>query len=224
MWKDVDWEKDEWCLPAIDREKIESLFYDKKKLKAMKAAAAGGGGEEDDAAAAAAAKKKEEVCLLDSKRAYNGSVIMSQFRGDPKEIVAGIQRWSDDRLPPNAVDALLKIVPTKEEVELLNAYDGPESHLRKLEQFMKKLAAIPRLEGRLKAFKFKHQWENNENEVKVGLDTLEGACTEIMQSESLKRILKMILAIGNYMNAGKNQVKRKNKKKEKKKKKKKKSN
>ena len=49
---------------------------------------------------------------------------------------------------PDQLSALLSILPSAEDVELVQQYDGPASTLGKAEQFFKAVAGVPRYQAR----------------------------------------------------------------------------
>ncbi len=90
----------------------------------------------------------------------------------------------------------------QEEEQLLCAYEGPLDSLGKVELFFLNLLAIPRLRVRLEALEFKLRFDEACCGVQTRLDAVAAACREINGSRGLVAVLELVLAMGNYMNAG----------------------
>jgi hypothetical protein len=94
-------------------------------------------------------------------------------------------------------------VPNAEERELVMGV-APEDVplLGKAEEFMRAVQDVPRLEQRLKCWAFKRRFDSAVAEIKPQIETLLKAAEQLLTSQELVDLLKMTLAVGNYMNGG----------------------
>ena len=74
--------------------------------------------------------------------------------------------------------------------------------LDKPEILLKSLADIPRLEGRLKAMKFKSQMETDIEQWQKQVEQLTEGCSCVQESEKLRALFQVVLDVGNALNAG----------------------
>ena len=98
---------------------------------------------------------------------------------------------------------LLEVVPTAEERRLLLEFGGDVGSLERPEQLLRTLACIPRLEGRLRAMRFKAQLEIDLEELMLTpVAELGAACEAVGGSQPLHALLQVVLDVGNALNAG----------------------
>jgi len=100
----------------------------------------------------------------------------------------------------SCVQVLLPLVPTSEEVTLLQDYDGDKSQLGKVEKTFMAVMDVPQYEARLKCLKFKLQFNDLLAEIEKKSNTVRRALDDISDSQALKGSLAFILAVGNYLN------------------------
>jgi len=81
------------------------------------------------------------------------------------------------------------------------SYDGDEHELGATEQFFRALAKIPRVEKRLDACLFKFQFTQIMEETEEQVGVYDVASQALMDSKNLKKIMALILRMGNYLNA-----------------------
>ncbi len=98
------------------------------------------------------------------------------------------------------MQVLLPLVPTPEEITLLQDYDGDKSNLGKVEKTFMAVMDVPQYEARLKCLKFKLQFEDLLSEIEGKSNTIRRALDDISDSSAMKGSLAFILAIGNYLN------------------------
>ena len=104
------------------------------------------------------------------------------------------------------VKALKQLAPAEEDIELVSDFAAqPGNSITSLgpaEQYIHHIMGIPRLAKRLECWIFKRRFEADISEVLPDLQTLVRSAEEISTSTKFKDLLKTVLAIGNYMNAG----------------------
>lgn len=73
--------------------------------------------------------------------------------------------------------------------------------LGKAEQLFYELGKVPRLKARLQALQFRHVFVQQEGAVRKQLSTIHAATEEIVQSPRFRRLLEIVLTLGNTLNA-----------------------
>lgn len=79
---------------------------------------------------------------------------------------------------------------------------NPEIPLDKPEQFLVELAEIPNFAERIACFMFQSEYEDNINTIDSKLHNIKSTCEMLSNAESVKNVMSIILALGNYMNGG----------------------
>ncbi|KAI9142770.1 formin homology 2 domain-containing protein [Paraphysoderma sedebokerense] len=186
----------------IDVTELEELFAMNNPVKKEAAPADGA------TPAAPTAAKSKNICLIDSKRAYNIGIMVSRIKMAFPEMRQAILAVQEDKLTEQLLNQFLANAPTSDEAEILNDYaQGTQEErsakiadLDKAEQFLCEMMVIPRYEQRLKALVFKRKFNERFEDIKPSIHTVLSASKELQTSKKLKRMLEVILAIGNYMN------------------------
>jgi len=183
---------DEMIIVKISSSELEDLFP-----------AAAPKTEKDTAKEAKDAEKKANqlVALLDPRRSNNVSIVLSQFKITTEALKKATEDADDTVLNSDSVEALLKYLPTQEEVEMVRGYPEPEK-LAKAEKFYLDISSIQRMEKKLKGMDFKSKFGYNIDKVKEDLEALINCVDVLSTSTKLKQVNQIILAIGNYLNSG----------------------
>lgn len=201
VWNDLSDQK-----VPLDASEFESLFCLSKPKTA---------GAEDEGKDSAAPGKDDRrastvgggapsvVTLVDGQRGQNVAIAIARFRPLTHEALRdAILSMDEKALPVEKVTTLLKCIPTPEEIEMVQGYDGPPEQLGNPERFFLAMAQIPRLQRRLELFLFKQtfaaQLEEARGKVQLCLRTL----TTLRESKALRKTLEYVLALGNYLNGG----------------------
>ncbi|KAK8975852.1 hypothetical protein V6N11_057689 [Hibiscus sabdariffa] len=179
--------------PEIDMSELENLFS---------AAAPNSGRGGKSSTRTAHAPKSEKVTLIDHRRAYNCEIMLSKVKVPLPELMSSVLALDESALDVDQVDNLIKICPTKEEMELLKGYTGEKEKLGKCEQFFLELMKIPRVESKLRVYSFKKQFRSQVSDLRRSLNVVNSTAEEIRNSAKLKRIMQTILSLGNALNQG----------------------
>ncbi|XP_068085299.1 protein cappuccino isoform X2 [Anabrus simplex] len=156
-------------------------------------------------------KKKEEkpskqqaVKILDSKRSQNVGILASSLHVDFSEIENAIYNFDTSVVNMEALQQIYEARATAEELEMIRAHttSKPDVPLDKPEQFLHELAEIPNFAERIACFMFQAEFDDGISSIESKLNNIKCTCQFLMTSESLKTILAIILALGNYMNGG----------------------
>ena len=173
----------------IDLEELERLFSLEERAK-------------KSAAKAPAKKKQTTVSLLDPKVGNNCAIALSKFRMPNEDLCAAVWAMDHRVLDEEAVESLLPFVPTSEEKEALAAYSGAEDALGRAERYYRLIMHIPRLAQRLRSWDIAYKFEPRVEYVRSQQEAAILACRAVKTSKHFKRLLELILAVGNVLNAG----------------------
>ncbi|KAM7477150.1 hypothetical protein LguiB_024393 [Lonicera macranthoides] len=179
LWAEAQKSGEASTAPEIDISELEALF----SAAAPNAGRRGSSGKSNSRAALG--QKSEKVQLIDHRRAYNCEIMLSKVKVPLPDLMASVLSLEDSALDEDQVDNLIKFCPTKEEMEMLKAYNGEKDKLGKCEQFFLELMQVPRTESKLRVFSFRIQFRS-----------------QIRSSTKLKKVMQTILSLGNALNQG----------------------
>ncbi|CAO3598600.1 unnamed protein product [Absidia cylindrospora] len=145
-------------------------------------------------------RKQPLMTLLEFNRANNIAIMLARIKLTYPEIRDAIWNIDDNRLTIDNLMAIRQYIPTKEEIEIIQEYDGDIDMLGNAERYFKAIMYIPRLADRIGSMIFRRKFHYELQEILPGLDTLQCAIDELRHSHRFKTVLKTILAIGNYLN------------------------
>ncbi|CAK9013594.1 Formin-like protein 20 (AtFH20) [Durusdinium trenchii] len=144
--------------------------------------------------------KSAGVCLLDRNRAQQLAIV---FRRSPVPLqkLCSALLTLDFSLPlgDEELEGLIQAWPTKADFEEVAKYTGPTEHLRDVEQCIKQMAQVPRSEARLRLLRLSRSLDGLDRLLEQFV-LLRSACEELLNSETLKRLLDEALIMGNYIN------------------------
>ncbi|KAG5189667.1 hypothetical protein JKP88DRAFT_347642 [Tribonema minus] len=171
----------------------------------------GGQAAEDEAKRKAEEDKKKkaaaQINLLDPKTLQNVGITLAKFRMSNNEIVGAVVRMDEEKLD-------LDKAPKDDEITTLKDFDGDKEKLGKVEKFFLLTMGIPRYTSRLEAWIFKMSFQHDVALLEETLEILNTAISQasrrtlarplciVEDSESLRKLLQLMLAIGNFLNAG----------------------
>lgn len=186
---------------------LAEAFAEKPKEKKTdaKGDAKGAGEAEAAAAAAAAAKKKkasEKVELLDGKTLRNNGIVFKRFRTKPEDVRDALVAMDLSKFDMDKLIALRGISPNMEDLAKLKEYHDDLSKLDEVSLFMVLTARIPRYQARLDCALFMSGFGNDATFLSEKLALVSEAVEEVVDSKRLKRLIEVVLAMGNYLNEG----------------------
>ncbi|XP_024012614.1 formin-like protein 13 [Eutrema salsugineum] len=146
--------------------------------------------------------KLEKVRLIESKRAYNCEIMLSNVKVPLQDLMYSVLNLEESALDADKVENLIKFCPTTEEIEKLTGYNGDKDMLGKCELFFLEMMKVPRVEKKLRVLSFKIQFCSQISELRNSLSVVNSAAEQIKSSEKFKRIMQTILALGNALNQG----------------------
>uniref|UniRef100_A0A4W6FMY1 Formin like 2 n=1 Tax=Lates calcarifer TaxID=8187 RepID=A0A4W6FMY1_LATCA len=141
-------------------------------------------------------KGPNKVTLLDSNRAKNLAITLRKVGKTPEEICKAIQIFDLRTLPVDFVECLMRFQPTENEIKILR-------HLTDEDRFMMQFSKIERLMQKMTIMAFIGNFCESIQMLTPQLHAVIAASVSIKSSQKLKKILEIILALGNYMNSSK---------------------
>uniref|UniRef100_A0A671M1I5 Disheveled-associated activator of morphogenesis 1-like n=1 Tax=Sinocyclocheilus anshuiensis TaxID=1608454 RepID=A0A671M1I5_9TELE len=105
-------------------------------------------------------------------------------------------------LPKDMLEQMLKFVPEKCDVDLLEEHKHELDRMAKADRFLYEMSRINHYQQRLQSLYFKKKFAERISEIKPKVEALSKASKEVLHSRNLKQLLEVVLAFGNYMNKG----------------------
>lgn len=144
----------------------------------------------------------ELVSILDSKRSMNIGIFLKQFKRPLKDMIEDIKSGRSHGFGCGKLQEMCKLLPDKGEVKQLVGFKGERSALPEADLFMLLLIQIPCYEERLNCLVLKEEFSPLMKEMKEVIRTLTSAGRELLESDHLHSVIRLVLKTGNYMNAG----------------------
>nr|XP_057936021.1 FH2 domain-containing protein 1-like [Doryrhamphus excisus]XP_057936022.1 FH2 domain-containing protein 1-like [Doryrhamphus excisus] len=182
----------------LDTDHIEELFSHKQAQQHLNAL----GRHSVRGTPAAAAPGGELVTILGSKRSMNIGIFLKQFKRPVADLIEDIRAGSGLAFGYGKLRELCKLLPDEGEVKQLLKFEGDQSALPDADLFMLMLVQIPSYEERLSSLVLKEEFFPFMAEMRGFIDTLKAAGNELLDSDSLHSVIRLVLKTGNYMNAG----------------------
>ncbi|XP_061734959.1 formin-like protein 2 isoform X2 [Nerophis ophidion] len=151
-------------------------------------------------------KGPNKVTLLDSNRAKNLAITLRKVGKTPEEICKAIQLIDLRTLPVDFVECLMRFQPTENEVKTMRQFEKerkPVESLTDEDRFMMQFSKIERLMQKMTIMAFIGNFTESLQMLTPQLHAVIAASVSIKSSQKLKKILEIILALGNYMNSSK---------------------
>uniref|UniRef100_A0A8C7TM10 Dishevelled associated activator of morphogenesis 1a n=1 Tax=Oncorhynchus mykiss TaxID=8022 RepID=A0A8C7TM10_ONCMY len=190
VFKILDLEDIEKTFSAYQRQQFQILTHSKEQFKES----------EDDTVTS---KKVKELSVIDGRRAQNCNILLSRLKLTNEEIKRAILTMDEQEdLPKDMLEQLLKFVPEKSDVDLLEEHKHELDRMAKADRFLYEMSRINHYQQRLQSLYFKKKFAERIVEVKPKVEALTRASKEMLQSRNLKQLLEVVLAFGNYMNKG----------------------
>ncbi|NXO65693.1 FMNL2 protein, partial [Phainopepla nitens] len=151
-------------------------------------------------------KGSSKVTLLDANRAKNLAITLRKAGKTADEICKAIHVFDLKTLPVDFVECLMRFLPTENEVKVLRLYERERKPLENLsdeDRFMMQFSKIERLMQKMTIMAFIGNFAESIQMLTPQLHAIIAASVSIKSSQKLKKILEIILALGNYMNSSK---------------------
>ncbi|KAK3541983.1 hypothetical protein QTP86_009221 [Hemibagrus guttatus] len=148
-------------------------------------------------------KKVKELSVIDGRRAQNCNILLSRLKLSNEEMKRAIMTMDEQEdLPKDMLEQMLKFIPEKSDVDLLEEHKHELDRMAKADRFLYEMSRINHYQQRLQSLYFKKKFAERIAEIKPKVEALIKASKEVLQSPKLKQLLEVVLAFGNYMNKG----------------------
>nr|XP_019963283.1 PREDICTED: formin-like protein 2 isoform X2 [Paralichthys olivaceus] len=194
VFNDID---DESILQALDVEEFEELFKTKAQGPAVDLTLS---------RQKLPQKSASKVSLLEANRSKNLAITLRKAGQGPEVICRAIHTFDLRTVRVDFVECLMRFLPTEAEVKTLRQYERdrkPVEALSDEDRFMMQFSRIERLSQRMSIMTFMGNFADNVQMLTPQLHAIIAASISIKSSQKLKKILEIILALGNYMNSSK---------------------
>ncbi|XP_053951305.1 disheveled-associated activator of morphogenesis 1 isoform X2 [Anastrepha ludens] len=143
------------------------------------------------------------LSVIDGRRAQNCTILLSKLKMSDEEISKAILSMdSNEQLALDMVEQLLKFTPSAEERALLDEHSEDIESLARADRFLYEISKIPHYEQRLKSLHYKKRFMITVNDLIPRIRSVMEASREVARSRRLRKLLELVLALGNYMNRG----------------------
>nr|XP_008172879.1 formin-1 isoform X3 [Chrysemys picta bellii] len=152
-------------------------------------------------------KAKKIIKLLDGKRSQTVGILISSLHLEMRDIQQATLNVDDSIVDLETLEALYENRAQKDELEKIKQYyeTSKEEELKLLdkpEQFLYELSQIPNFAERAQCIIFQSVFSEGITSVHRKVDVITRASKDLLDMTSVKEILGLILAFGNYMNGG----------------------
>ncbi|CAE7213816.1 FH3 [Symbiodinium sp. CCMP2456] len=149
-------------------------------------------------------KKPEGIKVLDASRAQNIAIVLSKLPVSSEDVCEALGSLDFSRLAlsDDMVELLTSVLPTPEETQKLQSHKDCPEQLRDIEQKVLPFCFLPRATARLRLFRFAASHAESAATYLQRCRTLDLAAMEVKSSQELRKVLALILRIGNYINHG----------------------
>eukprot|EP00808_Paulinella_micropora_P026133 g37505.t1 len=190
-----------WPPKGVDAAKLEQQYGVPKRGKKQKGAKEGGKGEEN--------KVKDTgpkvVEVIDPKRAQQVNITLQALKLSVPEILKALEEMDVTVMTVERLENLVKILPTAEEAaQVEEAHKSLEtgSKLGTCESFLHELSQLSMYRDRVDMFRFSLLFESELAVVTQKLETVLKAADACRHSAATEELLRLVLYLGNYLNAG----------------------
>ncbi|XP_067949319.1 protein diaphanous homolog 2-like isoform X2 [Watersipora subatra] len=147
-------------------------------------------------------KKNKQLRILDGKSGQGLSILLGSVKAPYKELRRRILAVDEQLLTQTLIEQLVKILPEASVMKSIGELEGEFENLAEPEQFCVVMSSVKRLHPRLNSILFKMRFNDLVDDIKPDIVAATAACEEVKQSGKFKKLLELVLLIGNYMNAG----------------------
>ncbi|XP_066464598.1 formin-1 isoform X1 [Eleutherodactylus coqui] len=152
-------------------------------------------------------KAKKIIKLLDGKRSQAVGILISSLHLDMKDIQQAILNVDDSVVDLETLEALYENRAQKDELETIKKhYETSKAEdvklLDKPEQFLYELSQIPNFTERAKCIIFQSVFAEGICSIHRKIDIVTRISMSLLEMDSVKNVMGLILAFGNYMNGG----------------------
>ncbi|CAI8603474.1 unnamed protein product [Vicia faba] len=138
--------------------------------------------------------------VLDPKRLQNITILSKALNATAEHVCDALMQGKG--LCLQQLEALVKMVPTKEEESKLFNYKGDINELGSAEKFVRAVLCVPFAFQRVETMLYKETFDDEVVHLRNSFSMLEEACKELRSSRLFLKLLEAVLKTGNRMNVG----------------------
>ncbi|MED6245201.1 hypothetical protein ATANTOWER_000027, partial [Ataeniobius toweri] len=152
-------------------------------------------------------KAKKIIKLLDGKRSQAVGILISSLHLEMKDIQQAVVNVDNSVVDLETIEALYENRATSDEIDkILKHYETSKEDEMKLldkpEQFLYELSQIPDFEGRAHSMIFQSVFLDTVSSLRRKVKIISNVCKDLLGCDSLRDVMGLVLAFGNYMNGG----------------------
>uniref|UniRef100_A0A8C2HM79 FH2 domain-containing protein n=1 Tax=Cyprinus carpio TaxID=7962 RepID=A0A8C2HM79_CYPCA len=152
-------------------------------------------------------KARKVIKLLDGKRSQAVGILISSLHLEMKDIQQAVLTLDNSVVDLDAIEALYENRAQPEELEKIKKhYETSDEEQVKLldkpEQFLYELSQIPEFSSRVHCFIFQSKFTDAVASIQRKTDIILHVCKYLLEKDSVKELIGLVLALGNYMNGG----------------------
>ncbi|KAI9537657.1 hypothetical protein NQZ68_023902 [Dissostichus eleginoides] len=147
------------------------------------------------------------IKLLDGKRSQAVGILISSLHLEMKDIQQAVLTVDNSVVDLETIEALYENRATSDELGKItkhyeNAKEDEVKLLDKPEQFLYELSQIPDFEGRAHCIIFQAVFLDTISSIRRKVEIVSNVSKELLECDSLREVMGLVLAFGNYMNGG----------------------
>ncbi|TSO67487.1 Formin [Bagarius yarrelli] len=152
-------------------------------------------------------KAKKIIKLLDGKRSQAVGILISSLHLEMKDIQQAVLTVDNSVVDLETIEALYENRAQNDELEKIKKYyqNSKEDEVKLLdkpEQFLYELSQIPDFAGRAHCMIFHSVFLDSIASIHDKVDIISRVCKGLLEKDSVREVIGLILAFGNYMNGG----------------------
>lgn len=200
---------------SLDEETEEDMLrlFSNKPPPRVKVDGEEGDGEDGDGDGSGGGDEKKKkagpktVGILDQKRMTNILIMLRKFECNVQDIVDAVCSLDPrgDMLTYDNVSALWENGFKPEELEIAKGLTLPDEELKEMspaEVLPYYIARTPRWAEKIKALMTIRTADEVQMEIRQSISVVTAASSGVIESKRFKRVLAMVLVVGNFLNAG----------------------
>eukprot|EP01133_Synstelium_polycarpum_P016880 gene16880-20072_t len=185
--------------PTINAKDFEDHFCQKKKVTTLEKSV------DLDGDVAAAPEKIKLVSVVDLKKSNAIAFMLAKLpSGGVPALKTAVEKMDTSRLNKEVIKTLMNNVPTEEDFALIKSSEVPVANLDKPERWILDMQSLVKenLRERLRAWLFQLEFSDLHANIVSSVAALSTATADTRSCENLRRVLGVVLALGNHMNGG----------------------
>ncbi|KAK3108690.1 hypothetical protein FSP39_013484 [Pinctada imbricata] len=151
-------------------------------------------------------RKPEAISLLEPNRLRNVAITKRKIEFSNEEVCRAITGLDLKTLSLDMVDILLTILPNDQELKAFKQYEKEKKQVSQLtdeDRFMLQMTKVERLSQKLHIMSFIGNFHDTLHHLTPQVNAVIAASMSLRSSQKVRKILEIILALGNYMNSAK---------------------